>query len=155
MSNELSTELKAQIFAQESADPFLTLITLNGPNFVYRLANNTKDIISNGQTFFAFPMKVRMPSDDGEAVRDFQIEFDNASLLLIAALRTVTDPIECQIDMVLASMPDVVQITVTDLLIRSIAYDDKKITARIVLDNFLTVGVTSERYTPIAYPGMF
>ncbi len=155
MANELSTELKAQIFAQESADPFLTLLTLTGPNFVYRLVNNSKDIVSNGQTYFAFPMKVRMPSDDGESVREFQIEFDNASLLLIAALRTVTDPIECQIDMILASMPDVVQITVTDLLIRSIVYDDKRVAAKIVLDNFLSVAVTSERYTPLAYPGMF
>lgn len=155
MANELSTELKAQIFAQQSEDPFLTLVTLTGPNFEYYLVNNTKDIVSNGRTFQAFPMKIRLPTDDGESARDFQIEFDNASLLLLVALRSVTEPINCQIDMILASMPDVVQMSVTDLLIRSVSYDKNKISARIVLDNFLTVAVTSERYTPSAYPGMF
>lgn len=155
MSNELSNELKAQIFAQESADPFLTLVTLTGPGFVYRLVNNSKDIISGGQTFQAFPMKVRLPADDGDSAREFQIEFDNASLLLIVALRSQTAPIECQIDMILASMPDVIQMTVEDLLIRSVVYDKNKVSAKIVLDNFLTVAMTSERYTPLSYPGMF
>lgn len=155
MSNELSNELKAQIFAQQSEDPFLTLVTLTGPSFTFRLVNNSKNIISNGQTFMAFPMKVRLPVDDGESARDFQIEFDNASLLLISSLRSVTSPINCQIDMILASMPDVIQMSVTDLLIRSIVYDKSRVSAKIVLDNFLAVAMTSERYTPIAYPGMF
>lgn len=155
MSNELSAELKAQIFAQESSDPFLTLLTLTTPTTIYRLVNNTKDIISGGQVFSAFPMKVRLPVDDGENARDFQIEFDNASLLLLAALRSVTQPIECRIDMILASMPDVIQMSVEDLLIRSIVYDKQKISAKIVLDNFLSVAMTCERYTPIAYPGMY
>jgi hypothetical protein len=155
MSNSLSAELKAQIFKQESEDPFLTLVTLTGPGFVYRLVNNSVDIVSNGNTFTAFPMKIRLPADDGESARDFQIDFDNASLLLITALRSVIEPIECKIEMILASMPDTIQSSVEDLLIRSVTYDDKKISARIVLDNFLTVAMTSERYTPLLYPGIF
>lgn len=155
MSNELSNELKEQLFKQESSDPFLTLLTLSGPSFNYYLVNNTVDVFSNGQTFTAFPMKVRLPTDDGESAREFQIDMDNASLLLIRSLRAVTDPIECRIDMILASMPDVIQMSVTDLLIRSITYDEKKVSAKIVMDNFLTVAMTSERYTPSLYPGMF
>ena len=155
MSNELSNELKAQIFKQESEDPLLTLVTLEGPTTTYRLVNNTVDIISRGQTYRAFPMKIRMPVDDGENVRDFQIEFDNASLLLIASLRSVTTPIPCTVELVLASLPDVVQMSVEDLSLRGIQYDKKSVKAKIVLDNFLAVAMTCERYTPLAYPGMF
>lgn len=155
MANELSNELKEQLFKQESGDPFLTLLTMTGPGFSYRLVNNTKDIVSNGETFIAFPMKVRLPMDDGESAREFQIDFDNASLLMITALRSVTEPIECRIDFILASMPDVIQMSVTDLLIRTITYDKNKVSAKIVLDNFLVVAMTSERYTPSLYPGIF
>lgn len=155
MSNELSNELKAQLFAQESGDPFLTLLTVVGEEETFYLVNNTKDVVSRGQTYSAFPMKVRLPADDGESVREFQLEFDNASLLLIRALRSVTEPLPCKIEMVLASQIDVVQMSVEDLLIRSIMYNDKQITAKIVLDNFLAVAMTSERYTPSLYPGMF
>lgn len=155
MSNDLSNELKAQIFAQESDDPFLTLVTLNHQSFQARLVNNSTDIISGGNTYIAFPMKIRTPVDDGETVRDFTIDFDNVSLDLIANLRSVTGDISVQIDLILASIPDVIQMTHTDLLIRSISYNAQRISARIVLDSFLAVEMTSERYTPSLYPGMY
>lgn len=155
MSNELRDELKTEIFKQESEDPFLTLVTLTGSGFSYYLVNNTTDITSNGQVFTAFPMKIRLPVDDGESAREFQIEFDNASLNLIRSLRAVTSPIDCRIDMILASLPDVIQMSVVDLLIRTITYDDRKVSAKIVLDNFLTIGMPSEKYTPSLFPGLF
>jgi hypothetical protein len=155
VSNQLTPELKSQIFAQQSGDPYLTLVTLWTDSFTYRLVNNTEDIVSNGNLYTAFPMKVRLPADDGESAKDFQLEFDNASLLLIASLRSVTEPVNCQIDMILASMPDVVQMTAGELLVKSISYDKSRIVARIVLDNFLASAMTSERYTPSLYPGMF
>lgn len=155
MANDLSAELKAQLFKQESEDPFLTLLTLTGSTETFRLVNNTRDIVSRGETYTAFPMRVRLPGDDGESAREFQIDFDNASLLLITALRSVTEPLPCKIEMILASLPDVVQISVEDLLVRSVTYNKNTVTARIVLDNFLVVGVPSEKYTPSLYPGMF
>ena len=155
MSNKLSAELKEQIFKQESEDPFLTLVTMSGGGFTYRLVNNTTDIVSNGETFLAFPMKVRLPVDDGESAREFQLDFDNSSLLLIQTLRSVTSPINCQIDMILASMPDVIQMSVPDLLIRSVSYDERKVSAKIVLDNSLSVAMTCEKYTPSLFPGLF
>lgn len=103
----------------------------------------------------AFPMKIRLPADDGQSAREFQLDFDNSSLLLVRALRSVTEPIPCKLEMILASMPDIVQMSVEDLLVRSVTYTETQVTARIVLDNFLTVAMTSERYTPSLYPGMF
>lgn len=100
-------------------------------------------------------MKIRLPVDDGESSRDVTIEFDNCSLELIQNLRSVTTTIGVTIELVLASLPNVVQMSHEDLLIRSITYDAKRISAKIVLDNFLTVGLTSERYNPSNFPGLF
>lgn len=155
MSNEISNELKAELFAQESGDPFLTLVTLSHVNFIARLVNNNIDIVSNGFTFTAFPMKIRLPMDDGESARDFAIEFDNASLDLITNLRSVTGEIGVKIEMILASIPDVIQISHDDLLVKTVIYDANKITAQIAMDNFLSVEMTGERYSPTNFPGLF
>ena len=155
MSNELSNELKQELFAQESGDPFLALVTLTHTTFTARLVNNTVDVISRGDTYLAFPMKIRLPVDDGETARDFSIEFDNVSLDLITQLRSVTGDIGVKIELILASLPDVVQMSHTDLLLRSVSYNSQRVSARIVLDSFLAVEMTSERYTPSIYPGMF
>jgi len=155
VSNELSNELKQELFAQESGDPFLALVTLTHTTFTARLVNNTVDVISRGDTYLAFPMKIRLPVDDGETARDFSIEFDNVSLDLITQLRSVTGDIGVKIELILASLPDVVQMSHTDLLLRSVSYNSQRVSARIVLDSFLAVEMTSERYTPSIYPGMF
>jgi len=157
MANTLSPELLAQLYAQNSDDPFLTLVTLSHPTFAEDvcLVNNSKNIISRGIEFLAFPMKIRFPMDDGESTRDFTIDFDNASLELIEEIRSVTDKIAIKIEMILASMPDVVQMVQEDLFIGSVSYNSQRITCKVVMDNFLNVELTSERYGPNNFPGLF
>lgn len=155
MPNELSAQLKRQLFGQESDDPFLALVTLSHGSFVARLVNNSVDVTSNGQTFTALPMKIRLPVDDGETARDFVLELDNVSLELLASMRSITGDIAVKIELILASMPDVIQMSHEDLVIRAVTYNKQRISARVVLDSFLSVEVTSERYTPSSYPGMF
>jgi len=157
MSNSLSPELLAQIFSQESGDPFLTLVTLSHDTFAQdiRLVNNSKDVVSRGNTFTAFPMKIRLPMDDGETARDFTIDFDNASLELIEEIRSVTTQIKVKLEMILASMPDVVQMEQPELSIITLSYNARGIRAGIVLDNFLSVEISSEKYGPGNFPGLF
>lgn len=154
--NNLSPQLLSQLFAQESDDPFLTLVTLSHASFTtIRLVNNTKDITSRGEVYEAFPMRIRFPVDDGESARDFTIQFDNVSLQLIEEIRSVVDPIDVKIELILASLPDDVQLSQEDLKIQQINYNSQTVEARIILDNFLTTEMTSEIYGPSNFPGIF
>jgi hypothetical protein len=157
VSNAISNELLAQLYANESSDPFLMLVTLSHPDFVstQRLVNNTVDIVSNGETFTAFPMKIGLPVDDGETAREVQITFDNVGRDLIDEIRSITSPIDVTLEMVLASNPDQVQITLGELKIRSIGYNKSTITARLFMDDFLNTAMTSEKYDPQTFPGIF
>lgn len=156
MSNPLSVNLLAQMYGQVSDDPFLMLVTVSHASFdtIY-LVNNTVDQVSRGNTFRAFPMQIRLPSDDGETAREVAIEFDNVSLELIDELRTVTDPMDVKIEMVLASALDDVELSLEDLKMDSINYDSQKISARLYTDDFLNTAMTSEKYTPELYGGLF
>ena len=156
MPNPISAQLLAQFYATSSNDPLLMLLTLSHPSFsTIRLVNNTEDVVSRGNTYTSFPMTIRTPSDDGESTREALIEFDNASLELIDELRTVTTPIDAKIEVILFSDPDAVQISYEELKIKSISYDQTKIAARLFMDDFLNIELTSEKYSPINYPGLF
>ncbi len=157
VSNQLSNEVLAQLFSQSSDDPFLSLVTLDHESFdaPIRLVNNTVNIVSRGETYLAFPMKITLPSDDGETTREFNIDFDNASLELIQEIRSVTTAISAKVELILASLPDVVQMSQDNLLMTAISYTSKRVTARMVLDNFLNVSLSSESYTPSVFPGLF
>jgi hypothetical protein len=156
MANNVSQELLAQLFGQVSDDPFMMFFTITHPDFspIY-LVNNTVDQISRGITFQAFPMTVRLPTDDGESTREVAIDFDNVSLELIDELRTVTTPMDVKIEMILASDLDTVQLSLEELKLRSVVYDKQKVSAKLYMDSFLNVEMTSEKYTPTLYPGLF
>lgn len=156
MPNQISQQLLAEFYGQESSDPLLMLVTLSDPSFgEIRLVNNIDDIESRGQTYTGFPMEIRPPSDDGESSREVAIEFDNVSLELIGELRSITSPIEVKIETVLASDPDTVQMEYSELKMRNLTYNKQRISARLFLDNFLYTEMTSESYTPSEWPGLF
>lgn len=153
----LSNPLLAQLYASNSNDPFLVLLTLTHPSFVSTvyLVNNNEDIISNGNTFVAFPMDITIPADDGRTEKNAQIVFDNVSLELIDEIRSVTSPIEVQLQMVLASDPDTVEIELSELKMGNVSYNASTITADLYLDDFLNTDLSNEKYTPTIYPGLF
>lgn len=156
MANNISPALLAQLYAQESDVPFLMLVTLTHPSFsTIRLVNNSEDIVSNGNTFLAFPMRIKMPVDDGETTREVSIEFDNVSLDLIDELRLVTSPIDVKVELILSSNPNQVQISLEELKLRNVSYNKQRVTAKLYLDSFLNIELTSERYTPKNFPGLF
>lgn len=156
MSNSLSNQLLAQIFGQQSNDPFLMLITLEHDSFdTIRLVNNSEDIVSRGDTFLAAPLKVRLPTDDGETRREVWLDLDNAGLEIITELRSVTTPIDVKIEMILASIPDSVQISIEDMTMRDITYTKTAIRAKLSLDDFLNTAIPAEKYDPKSYPGLF
>jgi hypothetical protein len=157
MANDLSDELKQQLYGQVSDDPFLALFTLTHPNFTapFRFVNNADDITSNGLDFISYPVKVVLPPDDNESARQVKIQFDNVSLDLITELRKITTPITCKVEMVLASNPDFVQYSLEDLKLKNIQYNASNISATLVMDDFLGVELTSEKYNPSNFPGIF
>lgn len=157
MSNTLSPEMLAQIFGQEADDCFLVLLTISHPDMPQpiRLVNNTEDVVSNGETYSAFPFKITLPADDGEKMHEVPIELDNASLELIETLRSITDPLDVNLKMILGSIPDDIQMEMGELKIGSIIYNKDRITGKMYQDNFMNSALTSEKYTPKNFPGLF
>lgn len=152
----LSNDLLAQLFFQESDDPFLMLVTLTHSSFgVLRFVNNMEAITSRTNEYLPFPMKVTLPTDDGESLREVVMEFDNVSLELIDELRTITDYIDVVIEMVLASAPDNVEIELGELKIKDVSYNQSTVRARLFMDDFLNTEMTGEKYTPTLFPGIF
>lgn len=156
MARQLSNKLLTEVFAQQSADPYLLLVTVSHSSFTtLYLVNNTESITSNGNVFEPFPMEITLSPDDGQSARTTQISFDNVSLELIEELRSVITPIDVRIQAVLASDPDTVEIEFGELKMVNISYDQKTIRGNLILDDFLRTELTSEKYTPSNYPGLF
>ena len=157
MSNQISAELLAQLYSPNSDDPLLTLFTLDHELFPapILLVNNNEDIVSRGLTYNKFPVKLVLPPDDGETERVVNISFDNVSQELLEEIRTVTSPIRLKLELILASIPDEVQMEFDELKLVQVSYNSQTINARIIPDDFLNAAMTSEKYDPTTFPGLF
>ncbi len=147
-----------QIYALDSDIPYLTLLTLScqGWSGDLRFVNNSVDITSNNLLFKRFPFKITYPQDDGETIKEINIEFDNVSLELIDEIRTATgSSILIKIQNILASRPNEILQEFSELKILSANYNRFILSCKIGLDDFLNVELTSEKYTPSNFAGIF
>jgi hypothetical protein len=91
-------------------DPWIALLTLQHPDMnggtPVRLARNpTEDIVSNGETFSRSWFEIAIPSDDDEPAKS-QIAITNVNGEIGRVLEELTGPLDCTIQVVLASDPD-------------------------------------------------
>lgn len=144
------------MMSQNSSDPFLTLLRLSHAEFetIY-LVNNTEEINHEGNEYIPLGFRFQMTPDDGESSRQVQIEIDNVSLELINSIRTVTTPIDANVRLVLASQPNEIQVEIGELKIKNVTYDRQSIRGILTLDDFLNTEMTSEKYGPENFPGLF
>lgn len=156
MSNQFTTQLLNEFYGAQSGDPLLSLFTLTHASFgTLRFVNNSVDIISRGETYTSLPIRVTLPADDNEKAKEVQVQFGNVELELIDEFRTVTTPIDVKLELILASAPDTVEYELDELRLRSINISPRTIVARLIMDDFLNTAVTSERYSPTNFPGIF
>lgn len=157
MPRTLSARAVRSALALETSDAFLVLVTFTDPvdGTKYRAVLNTEDVTSRGDLFTACWFQFSLPPDDDEAPKGVQLSIDNVDLGLVGLLRRVTVPIECLIEIVVSATPDVVEMSLTDLVLREVTWDQNTINGTLVSDDPLNQGYPADIYEPRTFPGIF
>ena len=157
--SNLSTRAIKSALAHESQDAFILLFTFtvpgSSPVVKYRAANNTEDVLSNGNLFTACFFNFAFPPDDEEAPKGVSISIDNVDLRLVGMLRSVTDPIPCQLDVAIAATPNVIEMSLPDLLLVEVTWNEQTIQAQLASDDPLNLIYPAHVYEPRTFPGVF
>jgi hypothetical protein len=158
--SNLSTRAIASALAHTTQDAFILLFAFTDPsdltgNTVYRAANNTEDVVSNGKTFTASYFRFAFPDDDDDAPKGVTIQVDNVDQRMIGMLRAVTKPIPCVLQVVIAATPDVVEMELTDLRLAQVTWDAQYIQGQLQSDDPLNQVYPADIYEPRTFPGCF
>lgn len=156
MSRSLSTTFKQAIFAQETSEVFLVLLTLSHNDFAatIRVVNNYANITSNGNTFTAYPFEIDLPGEDDEALSKVELMITNVDKLLVDEIRAISTPVDLTMEIALASSPDTIEATFA-MKVRSVEYDANLLVATCNFEDILNEGYPAETYTPFKNPGLF
>lgn len=157
MSRSLSTTAKQAIFAQQTSEVFLLLLTINHADLASPIyvVNNTEDVVSNGNTFQAIPFRFQLPGEDGESLSQVTLTIDNVSKLLVTGVRSISTPLDLKLQVVLNSDPDTVEAGDFDMKIRDVSYNALQMSGRCNFNDLLNEPYPAHTYNPVDYPGLF
>jgi len=103
----------------------------------YRLVNNTANVSHMGNEYTAYPFDIVFASDDGQKLPEVKLTIDNVDRSLVEAIRGLQEPPAITLKLVLASQPDTVEITISDLILRAVTYDAYSISGTLYAEDIM------------------
>jgi hypothetical protein len=150
-----STFWEALSFSATDED-FVVLATISHPNLgePIRVCSDTVDLVSNGNTFIGFPFEFTLPSDnDGPPKGKLRIQ--NVDRRIGEVVLTLDTAVDLQLDVVLRSEPDTLQVSYKTLKMRNITGDALAIEGEISVRDYTALPWPKTRSTKGLLPGLF
>ena len=166
MSRTLSTTARGAMFAQQTDEVFIVLLTISHDSFDddIRVASDSREslpvagvrgVISRGDEYIYIPFDLTLPQQDDTGVSKASISLDNVGRELITAVRSADSAVRIKIEVVLDSAIDTVEITLDDFRLDSIKYNALTVSGDISMDYYDLEPCPKQRFTPSDWPGVF
>ena len=157
MSRTLSSESIAAMFAPETDEVFLVLITVDHDELSepLRVSSDSVDTTSRGDLFIAYPFKIALPSDDESAPPVAQVTIDNISKVIVDSLRSISSPATFKIEIIRAADPDTVEIVFDQFLLKNVRGDVFQITGDLTIESVMTEPFPYRIFSPAEFRGLF
>lgn len=166
MTTQVSDTYKQEFYSQETSTVFIVLLTFSSaelsddilicsdPYETLPIAN-VDGVVSNGNEFLYAPFDIRLPRDDKTGQISAKLVIDNIDQTIIGHLRTITEPVDLTIQIVLSSDRDYIERSYSGFKLDAIQYDAFNIEGELTIDYWDTEPFPSGRFTPSGFPGLF
>jgi hypothetical protein len=157
MSRILSTAARQAMFAAETEQVFLLLLTIAHADLAetIRVAHNSQDVVSRGETYLAYPFRIELPADRDDQVAQVQLSIDNVDRQIVQAVRSLSGSPSVTLEVVLASSPDLLEAGPFEFSLLDAGYDALTVTGTLGYEDVLNEPYPGDSFTPNLFPGMF
>lgn len=160
MSRATSSALRRMVHAQETGDALVALVDIAHASMSgspIRVVQNLQPMVSQGNTYVAFPFVVKLPDDSDNTHPEVTLSIDAVDQSIASAIKSLspTQSPSVTITLVLASQPGVIELQMSNMLLRHVSGDAMTIEGTLVLDESDLEAYPEGSYTPGAFPGMF
>lgn len=160
MSRATSSLFKTMANAQETGEVLLALVTISSPSITggpLRVVQDLHNLTSNGNVYTAFPFEIRLPEDGDDGPAKVRLSIDNIDRSIAVAIKSIppSNPPTVMVEIVIASQPDVVEITIPDMKLRDVTGDAFQITGELQIDDEDLIPFPEGAMTPQNFPGLF
>lgn len=162
----VSDEFKKAVYAQESSEVFIALLTFTSPELpepIYVASDpyqdlpigGVKGVVSNGQEFVFLPFDITLPRDDKTGTVSAQLKIENSDRQIIGTIRSIKKAVTVKIQCVLIRDVNLIELQFDNFQLTNVTYDSMYITGDLSLDYWGLEPFPSGRFTKAGFPGMF
>jgi hypothetical protein len=146
--------------AQETGDVLVALVEITHPSMIgspIRVVQNLQPMVSQGNTYTAFPFTVKLPDDSDNVHPEVMLSIDAVDQSIALAIRSLSpsQSPSVTITLALASQPDIAELTMPGLILRHVSGDAYLIEGRLVLDEADLEQFPEGTFSQQDFPGMF
>ncbi|CAK0766154.1 conserved hypothetical protein [Gammaproteobacteria bacterium] len=162
----LSPNALRAMLSPEADDTLITLLTFSGVGSeTVRIADGYTQsldsdeliygVVSRGQQYVFIPVEITLPSEERESVPRCQIVIHDVTRSLMPTLRSLNQALNVNIELVLGSAPDNVEIAFPGFYLGAIGYSAEAITGELTLESMANEPFPADSFTPSGFPGLF
>ena len=153
----LSAEARGMMFAEETGDGLLVLLTIDHAELAVpiRVVNNQVDVTSRGDLFTAFPFELTLPTNEPDRPPQAQLVIDNVSREIGQAIRTVTSSPTVLIEAVRINDFDALELAFPAMNLRNVRFDVAKVTGDLMSEDLQLEPYPAYTFSPAHFPGLF
>ena len=157
MSRSLSAASLQALYAPETAEAFLILLTLSHAQLAtsIRVTSNTQDVSSRGQLFLAYPFDLSLPDDQDRRPPRARLKIDNIDRQIMLSVRQLNTAPNVLMEIIRAASPDIVEAKFQDFRLVNVTYDSQIIEADLTIEDFTAEPFPSASFSPSLFPALF
>lgn len=157
MPRLVSQTFRSAVYAEETGEVLLQLLRLYHDDIVggpLRFVNNTQDIISNGETYIGCPFEIFIPDDRDDILPEVRLAIDNVDRALTATIRSITTPVEAEMEVVVASKPDVIELGPYRFTVRLVTWNVHTVSGTLRFEDVLNERFPGGSFTRAGWPAL-
>lgn len=160
------------MFSVESDDTLITLLTFKenaaiglsadirlADNYTGRLSETGQDIVygltSNGLQYMFLPVEIILPSDDAAGAPQCGLTIHDVTRILLPQIRSLSGPPSVDIQIVLKSTPNVVEMSYAGFKMTNVTYNANTISCSLTIPSLEREPFPAHSFTPAYFPGLF
>jgi Domain of unknown function (DUF1833) len=153
----LTAATREAFYAAQTGEVFLFLLKLSHEDMVpMYFVNNTVDVVSNGETYMAFPFDVTPPDDREDTITRIQLVIDNVDRRIVTAVRSIDTPATFTLSIIRAAEPNVLIAGPFECKLRNVTYGALTVSGDLApWENVMDEPFPQHAYTPATAPGLF
>ena len=157
MSRILSGPAQQALFAQETGDAFIVLLTISHDALAEPIRVTSDEVIavSDGESFVPFPFDLVLPTDIDSKSYRAKLVIDNIDRSIVQAVRSLATAPSVLIQIVRAATPDVIEAQFVDFTLTNVTYDSWRVQGDLTVEDFTAEPYPATLFSPGLFPGLF